>query len=265
MTAQFRIGGYYRDKSGDIVQLTPDGRARWMDEHGDWDLHGGIFCLTTGECSSARGYRYCSSDLLPGELHNVNGQWVPVAEEASKTECEVEPFSSRACELGTRSCTKTHDTDPVRPPLTWATPKPVDRFPVMASQAPNAYGVMPPSAMDWLTSTEPHGAASREWRDGWDACRNFVSMRVRDAERTNGVTEVQRAEAELEEMRQHGDVDDATEAAAHLERVRHNHGVVESGTTPGNDHFAHLDHSSPLQRMTDPSDPLHGSAWLKVR
>lgn len=25
------------------------------------------------------------------------------------------------------------------------------------------------------------------------------------------------------------------------------------------------DYDHPLQRMTDPSDPLHGSAWLKVR
>lgn len=35
----------------------------------------------------------------------------------------------------------------------------------------------------------------------------------------------------------------------------------------GSDEFLHalLDGVHPLQRMTDPSDPLHGSAWLKVR
>lgn len=32
---------------------------------------------------------------------------------------------------------------------------------------------------------------------------------------------VKQAEAELQEMREHGNTDDATEAAAHLERVKH--------------------------------------------
>lgn len=50
-------------------------------------------------------------------------------------------------------------------------------------EEPCMYRVMPPSAMDWLTSSEPHGAASQEWRDGWDACRNWVTSKVRELER----------------------------------------------------------------------------------
>lgn len=42
------------------------------------------------------------------------------------------------------------------------------------------YDVLPPSAMDWLTSSDPPGAASQDWRDGWDACRNRVYMAVRE-------------------------------------------------------------------------------------
>ena len=48
--------------------------------------------------------------------------------------------------------------------------------------APSAYDVMPPSAMDWLTSTTPPGAATQDWQDGWDACRNYVASKVRAAE-----------------------------------------------------------------------------------
>lgn len=256
--AQFRIGGVYRQRNGQLVELAEGSVAVYLSDRKKYgprdprdgsDLNANIISKEWGDRS-----------LLPGELTLVNGSWVPLGvTEEPKQESELDRAVRHLASLAKPA------PEPVRPPLDWNKPTSTDRFPgfAMASQAPSAYDAMPPSAMDWLTSTEPHGAASREWRDGWDACRNFVSMRVRDAERTNGVTEVQRAEAELEEMRQHGDVDDATEAAAHLERVRHNHGVVESGTTPGNDHFAYLDHSSPLQRMTDPSDPLHGSAHLR--
>lgn len=40
---------------------------------------------------------------------------------------------------------------------------------------PNPRALIPQSAHDWLTSSEPHGAASREWMEGWDACRNRVA------------------------------------------------------------------------------------------
>jgi hypothetical protein len=40
------------------------------------------------------------------------------------------------------------------------------------------YSVLPPSAMDWLTSSEPHCAESSEWQAGWDACRNRVRTLV---------------------------------------------------------------------------------------
>lgn len=45
------------------------------------------------------------------------------------------------------------------------------------------------------------------------------------AMRAAGGADVAAAEAELAEMRAHGNADDATEAAAHLERLRHTAGV----------------------------------------
>lgn len=47
-----------------------------------------------------------------------------------------------------------------------------------APVSPSIYDALPPGAMDWLTSTDPRGAASREWQEGWDACRNRVHSQV---------------------------------------------------------------------------------------
>lgn len=126
MTAQFRIGGHYRDGNGNlcaVLQHAVPGRiaVRFVDES-DGEIVGLPFdhFAATGEYLNCEGKPTATDrfNLLPGELHNVNGQWVPVAEEAPKTEeallAEIAPNDS--------------SMDVMRPALTWATPKPVDRW-----------------------------------------------------------------------------------------------------------------------------------------
>jgi hypothetical protein len=52
---------------------------------------------------------------------------------------------------------------------------------VQPTVAPSIYEALPPSAMDWLTSSDPHLAATQEWQDGWNACRDRVHMLVDEA------------------------------------------------------------------------------------
>lgn len=47
---------------------------------------------------------------------------------------------------------------------------------VQPAQAADLREAIPPSAMDWLTSSDPPGCASTDWIQGWDACRNRVAM-----------------------------------------------------------------------------------------
>lgn len=160
MPAQFKVGSVYRDMDGDIVRLRIDGddvRAEFLVD-GEWLCHGGFFDINTGNCMH---YQRCN--LLPGELHNVNGQWVPVAEEApiAGPDATLEEVMDAIADMHIAA------VEPQRPELTWATPKPVDR---------------------------------------WD-----------------GFTTNYNTEPQFE----------------------------------GDTH--------PLQRMADPSDPAHGSAWLKAR
>lgn len=78
---QFRIGGVYRQIDGVVVSLN------------DW--HDGVLghakpvdgSFSTGQRRLSDGRRvlfldmpFHGNDLIPGELHQVNGQWVPVEE-----------------------------------------------------------------------------------------------------------------------------------------------------------------------------------------
>jgi hypothetical protein len=122
-TAQFRIDGVYRQKGGDLVRL-------------DWCVtHFGRFAQavfinrsgTDGERDLATGkYPYAEDDtshkchLLPGELHQVNGQWVPVEDSGGGSGCITK----------TPTLDKLENTsEPKHPRLTWADSKRVDRFP----------------------------------------------------------------------------------------------------------------------------------------
>lgn len=111
MTAQFRIGGVYRQRGGTIVCLRAIDPDNYKTGYGDkvapsvvraalekWSNHGPLAHAAYADGVGDDGWRRLSdgrypdsddddyrSHLLPGELHNVNGQWVPVAEEAPKT------------------------------------------------------------------------------------------------------------------------------------------------------------------------------------
>lgn len=51
------------------------------------------------------------------------------------------------------------------------------------------YGVVPPSAFEWLSGSTPPSVASLEWMEGWDACRNRARTLL-DKHIARGVQEV---------------------------------------------------------------------------
>lgn len=163
MTAQFKASSVYRDRSGVLVRLESFGGfvSGLYINHPDGHLNAGGFDLATGRYTPQASDPECKWHLLPGELHNVNGQWVPVAEEAPKTTGQFYDEGWNAAHdglpfnpMGTRDWrdgwSDYHAADPdhkirlddelaavvreamtpekVRPPLTWATPKSVDRW-----------------------------------------------------------------------------------------------------------------------------------------
>lgn len=82
----FRIGGVYRQKNGEVVKCGPCSlRPDWCiallrnGPDGDWDaLFGSARRLTDGKYAHYTGPSYDVLTLIPGELHNVNGEWVPI-------------------------------------------------------------------------------------------------------------------------------------------------------------------------------------------
>ena len=87
----FRVGGVYRDGDGDLFRI-----ARVLDEEqmiastesvilsGELmplGINGGTHYLTTGEWIMRVG-QVSSMHLLPGELHQVDGEWVAVEEKS---------------------------------------------------------------------------------------------------------------------------------------------------------------------------------------
>lgn len=170
---KFRIGGVYRQKDGAVVELSicsfvhNEPGTAWATDPGYYRCGNGFRRLSDGV--DTVGWRDNCRDLLPGELHQVNGEWLPlgVAEEAPKPTPSLGALLRQAWERGSvKPATTKAAAEKVRPALTWNKPASVDRFP-------------------GFTSTYDTGP-------------------------------------QLED-----------------------------------------DNSHPLQRMTDPSDPLHGSAWLR--
>ncbi len=85
--AQFRIGGIYRQRDGVIAELRnpPEGqlervgltgRYGWAHEHKSGQVTSSGWRNLTDGCD----YTISATDrsLIPGELHQVNGQWVSV-------------------------------------------------------------------------------------------------------------------------------------------------------------------------------------------
>lgn len=125
----FRVGGVYRDGDGDLFRI-----ARVLDEEQmiasteavilscelmPLGINGGAHYLTTGEWVVRVG-QVSPLHLLPGELHQVDGQWVAV-DNGGGSGCIGDDYDE-----GDNWRDPAPET--YRAPLTWARPKPFDRF-----------------------------------------------------------------------------------------------------------------------------------------
>lgn len=89
MTQLFRIGGVYRQRNGSIVRLVPYTGA--LSGHFFSSEHGSAVSVESGKplgprglaggCVSAYDKGPFAGDLIPGELHQVDGAWVPITEQ----------------------------------------------------------------------------------------------------------------------------------------------------------------------------------------
>ena len=140
----FRIGGVYRDKNGDLYELAPlESYDEFYREYHPNEAIASSFKVadfSSMRCAGSSGAHRLSDgvflavdgsdwDLLPGELHQVNGEWLPVEEKPTVTigailrekleaqKRETPPFSVR---VGA--------TEKKRAPLTWNTATPFDPF-----------------------------------------------------------------------------------------------------------------------------------------
>lgn len=82
----FRIGAFYRDESGQVVELLEGSRFAKADPGMAWcklagSKHGdGFRNLANGlDQSCCRRDNGSYRHLIPGELHQVNGEWIPIA------------------------------------------------------------------------------------------------------------------------------------------------------------------------------------------
>lgn len=133
MTAQFKVGSVYRDSLGRPYRLYAVGdahagqcehkNAAWakgISKSGLSEFGQGFRSLIDGRDLADYVHDGGNRDLLPGELHCVNGEWVPVAEEAPK------PAERRF--PGDQDFSGTTGPERARQALTWADSKRTDRF-----------------------------------------------------------------------------------------------------------------------------------------
>jgi hypothetical protein len=94
----FRVGGHYRNKRGHVVTLVAheregDFEALSMREGGGRGVEA-LHRLSDG----VNDEHYCAPefDLIPGELHQVDGQWVPVEAAAPRSDYFQQQLSEEA-------------------------------------------------------------------------------------------------------------------------------------------------------------------------
>jgi hypothetical protein len=135
----FRIGGVYRDQGGQVTRLdTPleDGTADGLMLSGNFTgSRSGPRNLSDGRYPGYASQADSIWHLLPGELHQINGEWVPrgVPVEDKPAVYERERVSEhktivkRVPRSGVNYGPPTKER--TRPALDWADSKRVDRFP----------------------------------------------------------------------------------------------------------------------------------------
>lgn len=154
----FRIGGAYRQRNGLLVKLVEEpnwdsGSCRAVIAEAAY-LHDMYYQVGTGD-----GVRWLDtgmyspqeesgSDLLPGELHNVNGEWLPI----EQTRPQHEPAS---CEEAPKTFVKRvrrPDAERKRAPLAYFTEaKRFDAFPGFVVTSDCAYESQPNTSFAGLT------------------------------------------------------------------------------------------------------------------
>jgi hypothetical protein len=122
----FRIGGYYRQRDGRVVQVLSDGKYTGINNSFyprgvALSLASGGYRNIDGKCLSIVGTPIPNYDLLPGELHQINGEWVPRG-----VPVEDKPAERRF--PGDQDFAGTTESERTRPALTWADSKPFDAF-----------------------------------------------------------------------------------------------------------------------------------------
>lgn len=130
----FRVGGVYRDKAGYVITL----RAAPSDDYIKWGANeawafkdGGygygtrdLFNGVCTECPEEEEYH-----LIPGELHCVNGEWLPIGEVLrEKLVTKPEPAEVLTSKQMWDLVRGAEPAEPTRPPLDWAKPKAFDPF-----------------------------------------------------------------------------------------------------------------------------------------
>jgi hypothetical protein len=130
--SEFRIGGVYRNDVGQAVRLsefscfgsyriTGEGRAyaNAVNSNGEDSNGAGIVLLSSGKADGA----LACYGVLPGELHQVSGQWVPIT--------SLPADATEQAEIDAAKCQPAHvsHVEPERKPLDWNKSTPFDSFP----------------------------------------------------------------------------------------------------------------------------------------
>jgi hypothetical protein len=129
MSEQFRIGGVYRNGQGDVVTL------RSSDDYEDFPVRSyfldparnpggaGHHRLSDGRAKVWFADQSLRYDLLPGEMHQVDGQWVPIT--------SLPADATEQAEIDAAKCQPAHvsHVEPERKPLDWNKSTPFDSFP----------------------------------------------------------------------------------------------------------------------------------------
>lgn len=117
---QFRIGGVYRNLGGEICLIdSEDEEGAILRRFGDAEIR--LACrwrLSDGACIEAeRIGRYTNLHLVPGELVNVNGEWLPAPRPVISAAIEQIEEHTFPKTLADRLSAHRKQTEPKRPPL----------------------------------------------------------------------------------------------------------------------------------------------------
>jgi hypothetical protein len=138
MSNQFRIGGVYRQRNGEVVRLAP-----YSDSYGSSfvDGYGSAIAIKDGTprgwchlssgrvCAFAHDDAKFTGDLLPGELTLVNGEWISMTPTLDKIEAEKGGATQEAGIADLAKRIQEHrSAERHRAPLDWNKPTPFDPF-----------------------------------------------------------------------------------------------------------------------------------------